>query len=1074
MNQREIHQSTLNTVQSLNKSGTTVLYPSACKYHDDFQTLEFDNVILCSTHFEQSTIIGKVSCIKMNESELLERLCRMGVKLNAVINLHNRPYSEDCRQMAFFNKMMPLFADEILYFSNREFFTQGNLDAPVSLEPVAIPDFLKLSQKHSNALDDTITGWCIKKINTPPTSLKFPNVELVLHRDSIWGKVDQFDMTFMKSPTNRSDSGEGYNDRCNAIRHYLHGFDVSERKIKYFYIKEQEYQQSILPLLKEAASNKLESVACIPFSDGGYEIIHEQLKNWTGEFPKEIHVFHLHKDDFDFFYKLPEAATAPTISKYEIDKYLNEIKKNRIDLKLCELLEKISLLCQSDKQYVLELFLDQNQKRIGYTPNNLAELISKIGQNSGYENAIDICCGTGKILNYLDKSKKLQGIDTNSDVIQIARFINSEIDFIESDTLRYKFGDEKYDLVIGNLPLGQRIDGKSIDVELINKGLTLLSDNGVAIFVIHDGLLNFSANDITKLRNSLINDFALDMVISLPTGVLLYSGVKTSIIVIRNGIEKADIFMPNFEDNTTAIVDDFNNHSNTRFYLPQIDIDDGSFRIDKKYYLSKIEVDKILSGHDTKKLSEISEFIGRGYSLKNDGAFKKIQIRSILIPLLTDTKKPIYFHEDESIDIPQFPECAVIQLTDSKYFEYLKRYTELNDWKILVDACSDSSETTRKRINFSPLKELEFPILSDDKLQQKRLETAKQNGDDDYFLEQIEKHLQARDYEKAKELNEEISDLKRKSENLKHIEALETLELKELEIKNKTLEMQIQHERALHEKEKEMLSFFTHTMRNALATAPESLREVIRLLGSDDYEKNTKHYKAINKIVTLFSTLSLTDCLIDTFKQSISDQKEFKQSWQKDCDGDATPKWVIASALRQSLNRIIFMSDTDKLKMLLNNEETGIVKSTRKSFIDNVLPLDVDAQGVTAFYDWVGCINLIEIAIDENNTPHFGTNQVKFSLLFSITSELILNAFKYWSGVERIQISWKLDEYHYIFTVKNPCEANASSNLAGTHKGVAFIKRLMELLGEQAEFYCGQEEQSFVAELKLHKTLLEG
>jgi hypothetical protein len=280
--------------------------------------------------------------------------------------------------------------------------------------------------------------------------------------------------------------------------------------------------------------------------------------------------------------------------------------------------------------------------------------------------------------------------------------------------------------------------------------------------------------------------------------------------------------------------------------------------------------------------------------------------------------------------------------------------------------------------------------------------------------------------------------------------------------------------KALHEKEKEMLSFFTHTMRNALATAPESLREVIRLLGSDDYEKNIKHYKAINKIVTLFSTLSLTDCLIDTFKQSISDQKEFKQSWQKDCDGDATPKWVIASALRQSLNRIIFMSDTDKLKMLLNNKETEVVKSTRKSFIDNVLPLDVDAQGITAFYDWVGCINLIEIVIDENSTPHFGTNQVKFSLLFSITSELILNAFKYWSGVSRIQISWQLDEDYYIFTVKNPCEANASSNLAGTHKGVAFIKRLMELLGEQAKFYCAQEEQSFVAELKLHKTLLEG
>jgi hypothetical protein len=60
----------------------------------------------------------------MNESELLGRLCKMGVKLNAVINLHVRYDEEDCRQMPFFNKMMPLFADKILYFSNQNLFTK--------------------------------------------------------------------------------------------------------------------------------------------------------------------------------------------------------------------------------------------------------------------------------------------------------------------------------------------------------------------------------------------------------------------------------------------------------------------------------------------------------------------------------------------------------------------------------------------------------------------------------------------------------------------------------------------------------------------------------------------------------------------------------------------------------------------------------------------------------------------------------------------------------------------------------------------------------------------------------------
>jgi len=282
--------------------------------------------------------------------------------------------------------------------------------------------------------------------------------------------------------------------------------------------------------------------------------------------------------------------------------------------------------------------------------------------------------------------------------------------------------------------------------------------------------------------------------------------------------------------------------------------------------------------------------------------------------------------------------------------------------------------------------------------------------------------------------------------------------------------------KALQEKEKEMLSFFTHTMRNALATAPESLRQAIHLLGGEVYEKDTKHYQAINKIASLFSTLSLTDCLIDTFKQSISDPQEFKQSWQKDHTGEATPKWVIASALRQSLNRIIFMSDTTELRKLLNNPETALIKATRKSFIEEVLPLNVDSLGVDVFYAWTDKhISAIDVSIADCDKLNFGVNQIRFSLLFAITSELILNALKYWDGENRIQISWQLAEQdNYVFSVKNHCKANATSNLAGTHKGLAFIKRLVELLGEQAQFVCKSEDQLFTAELILNKALFKG
>ncbi len=339
----------------------------------------------------------------------------------------------------------------------------------------------------------------------------------------------------------------------------------------------------------------------------------------------------------------------------------------------------------------------------------------------------------------------------------------------------------------------------------------------------------------------------------------------------------------------------------------------------------------------------------------------------------------------------------------------------------------------------------------------------------------------AGEYELAKEFTKEVFDkTEGMDKNFKEICLTGIEQEQEIAEKNKALESEIKQKEALykklHEKEKEMLSFFTHTMRNALATAPESLRQAIHLLGSEVYEKDTKHYQAINKIAALFSTLSLTDCLIDTFKQSISDPQEFKQSWQKDHTGEATPKWVIASALRQSLNRIIFMSDTSELRKLLDNPETALIKATRKSFIEEVLPLNVDSQGVDVFYAWTHKhISAIDVSIADCDTLNFGVNQIRFSLLFAITSELILNALKYWDGENRIQISWQLTEQgNYVFSVKNHCKANATSNLAGTHKGLAFINRLVELLGEQARFVCKSEDQLFITELILNKALFNG
>jgi hypothetical protein len=195
-------------------------------------------------------------------------------------------------------------------------------------------------------------------------------------------------------------------------------------------------------------------------------------------------------------------------------------------------------------------------------------------------------------------------------------------------------------------------------------------------------------------------------------------------------------------------------------------------------------------------------------------------------------------------------------------------------------------------------------------------------------------------------------------------------------------------------------------------------------------------------------------------------------AWQKDTLGEASPQWFIAWALRQALSRIIFMSHQQELKKLLNND-TALINVTRTSFIEQVLPLDINQHDIDLFYHWIKSFSALNVVI-ETNHARFGVSQIKFSLLFAISSELIFNALKYWSGTGEIKIYWLTEPEHYILRIKNDRKANATSNLIETHQGLDFIKRLIDLLGTQARFNCFSDDQTFTAELTLHKALLDG
>lgn len=123
---------------------------------------------------------------------------------------------------------------------------------------------------------------------------------------------------------------------------------------------------------------------------------------------------------------------------------------------------------------------------------------------------------------------------------------------------------EKFDLIISNPPFGLRLQHqyssrfgpiRSAEHFLIENGLDALKFNGKMILCVPQGFL-FRAGSEQNLRNYLIENDLLEMVISLPGGMLMNTGATTAIIVInKNKNDKGKVRFvdaKNFVESSTS------------------------------------------------------------------------------------------------------------------------------------------------------------------------------------------------------------------------------------------------------------------------------------------------------------------------------------------------------------------------------------------------------------------------------------------------------------------------------------------------------------------------------------------
>lgn len=726
---------------------------------------------------------------------------------------------------------------------------------------------------------------------------------------------------------------------------------------------------------------------------------------------------------------------------------MNTIKRNRV-----------SDYLEQHKQEYLKQNGDSSGRKVSgifYTPDNICELIDAIARLYNPQTVIDICCGTGNLLSYFSDLQVVRGIDISPEIISLARKIIPNIDFVQADTLEYDFGSSKYDLVLGSLPFGLRSSNqKPLEELLIKKGLELLNQDGIAIFIVPQGVvLGRSYHD---LRSYLAEKFAIDIIVSFPYNTL----VQTSILVIRNGKPNQQIFMPIFDGNIISLINDFENHSGG-FFVDLYKIKREN-RLDITFYLSMQSIEEKQNNYKTVKLREIATVIrGKNFyeNRKSSGKYLIFNDRNtyktnnefvdnikdeqcilrdndIVISLINKESRvgnsiSIYKKMDNfDVVIPQ--SYVVIRQTKDTEKNLYPTYLQTDEGKLLLEK-SQSYLMGSARLNIDQLYEINIPLIPPEELSKLLSEDANKIK---FNISRYFTLLRHEDYIAAESLvRDEFTSYsdQEKSIYLSFI-------TKEQEIKNKNIELEAK------EKELEdMMSMFAHKFRSPLQAIVY----------------NTKNEKDPNIYIEAAQTMS---GLLDIFSIISTDDELLKKKLKDDMHGKGRLINVLNSTLKMALLHLLSDSAVDKIHQhymfyaiqqgKVDNKvttkiwykdydelESSLQSEWEKSFSHLIShPFNLDDQ-----LKWIDeHFFKLEVSGFDRDDIQFKEYGATESFLVILLNEIILNAFKYYASDTKESVILKLVDNGDFQTIEchNPSTSNERTTPKGSGKGHTFLSAL--------------------------------
>lgn len=249
--------------------------------------------------------------------------------------------------------------------------------------------------------------------------------------------------------------------------------------------------------------------------------------------------------------------------EYIHENYLNEmvIFYSEIDFNIDENLTRDFM------HYFLVGLYDMVDEFSFMSPPSIANLLSRLFDINENMNILDIACGTGSVLSTILYEYKqnldtinLYGQDINVKAVLLCK-INLLLHGVKLPKIKIKdslaepivFEDNsKMDIVLSNLPLGQKLNANQIgyknefksdissfvyaDWLFIQRGIATLKDDGKAAFIVSSGTLS-RVNEI-KTREMLLTEDIIEAVIALPTNLNKGSNINLEILIINKNKSK--------------------------------------------------------------------------------------------------------------------------------------------------------------------------------------------------------------------------------------------------------------------------------------------------------------------------------------------------------------------------------------------------------------------------------------------------------------------------------------------------------------------------------------------------------